>query len=152
MSPTTVVVGNIDSCPVNQGCTAVGFEIDGTEAAYFVGASGSNADLIGCGTYVFHNASGWHGLIQSCRPGTVFPAVGRRGRASLPFDSLAAGDCANVRTAPKGRIVACLRDGTVVGVDKGPVWAPMASMDGMWWRIAGRGWMADDYLRYHLGP
>jgi hypothetical protein len=71
---------------------------------------------------------------------------------SLPFDNLAAGDCANVRTAPKGKIVACLHDGTVVGVDKGPVWAPMASMDGMWWRIAGRGWMADDYLRYHLGP
>jgi hypothetical protein len=148
-----LVVDSMTNCPVNRACSAVGDEHDGTEAAYFVGSSGSNADLMGCGTYVFHNQTGWHGLLQSCWPGPVSPAVGQSGTVSLTF-GLPPSACANVRSlpGPKGSVVACLTAGTQVSLDSGPSFAAMAATDGLWWHIRGRGWIADDFLRLQPGP
>jgi hypothetical protein len=58
-------------------------------------------------------------------------------------------DCVNVRDAPgpKGAVVGCVKSGTVVQIDGGPVYSPMASINGVWWHLAGRGWIADTYLR-----
>ena len=44
----------------------------------------------------------------------------------------------------KYRLIRVLVD--VVSIDAGPAYAPMSSTDGIWWHLAGKGWMADDFL------
>jgi hypothetical protein len=134
------------TCPANRACRSIGEEHAGIQAAYFVGAAGSNADLLACGTYVYKDSSGWRALRSQCRARTVFPGVGQSGEVLLPMGDTS---CVNVRTAPgsNGVVVGCLNAGTAARVDDGPVYSPMASMDGIWWHVAGKGWMADDYLR-----
>jgi hypothetical protein len=152
-SQTTLVVDSMAACPVNRACTAVGTEHDGTQAAYFIGVAGSNQNLIACGFYVIHVPAGWQPLSQDCGPPTIFPAVGQSGPVQLGFSNPPA--CGNVRSAPgpSGKVVACLADGTQVRLDSGPVYAPMATTNGLWWHIAGRGWMVDDFLGHHfVGP
>jgi hypothetical protein len=143
---TDLLQDTMTTCPTNRACRSIGEEHDGIQAAYFVGAAGSNADLLACGTYVYKDSSGWRGLRQQCRPGAVFPAVGESGRVLLGKGETS---CVNVRTKPgsAGAVIGCLNPGTAVRVDDGPVYLPMASMDGMWWHVAAGGWMADDYLR-----
>ena len=133
------------TCPVNRACQSIGEEHDGTQAAYFIGAAGSNADILACGTYVYKDSSGWRGLRWQCA-GSVFPAVGQSGAVWLGMGETS---CVNVRTSPgsNGVVVGCLNAGTAVRLDDGPVYSPMSSMNGVWWHVAGRGWMADDYIR-----
>jgi hypothetical protein len=152
-SDTTLVVDSMATCPVNRACTAVGTEHDGTQAAYFIGVAGSNGNLIACGAYVIHNQAGWQPLSRDCGPYTIFPAVGQSGPVQLGFNNPPV--CANVRSAPgpSGKVVACLRDGTQVRLDGGPTYAPLANTNGLWWHIASRGWMVDDFLGHHfVGP
>ena len=140
-----VVVDHIASCPVNRACVTIGSQHDGTQAAYFEGEGGSNADLLACITYVVHDSAGWRGVRSQC-PAT-FPAVGKGGMVWL--GGVTAGSCgANVRSSPgpTGKVVACLQHHTGVTIDGGPTYSPMASMDGIWWHLAGQGWMADDLL------
>jgi len=140
------------ACPVNRACTAVGVEHDGTQAAYFIGVAGSNRDLIACGVYVIHIQAGWQPLSQDCGYPMIFPAVGQSGPVGLGFENRHPGDCANVRTlpGPTGKVVACLPDGTQVRLDSGPAYVPLATTNGLWWHIAGRGWMVDDFLGRYL--
>jgi hypothetical protein len=152
---TAVLVDTMTTCPVNQACTSVGVEHDGTQAAYFVGTAGSNGNLIACGAYVSHDRAGWHRLRRDCPGyGAVFPAVGQSGTVQLGFQNRSTGDCANVRSlpSPSGKVIACLADGAGVRLDGGPVYAPSASSDGVWWHIAGLGWMADDFFVRPVGP
>lgn len=154
-SQTTLVVDSMATCPMNRACTAVGVEHDGAQAAYFIGVAGSNRDWIACGTYVIHNQAGWQPLSQDCGRAIIFPAVGQSGPVELGFENRHPGDCANVRTlpGPTGKVVACLPDGTQVRLDGGPAYAPLATTNGLWWHIAGRGWMVDDFLGHHfVGP
>ena len=154
-SQTTLVVDSMAACPVNRACTAVGVEHDGTQAAYFIGVAGSNRDLIACGVYVIHIQAGWQPLSQDCGYPMIFPAVGQSGPVGLGFENRHPGDCANVRTlpGPTGKVVACLPDGTQVRLDSGPAYVPLATTNGLWWHIAGRGWMVDDFLGHHfVGP
>ena len=140
-----VVVDHMASCPVNRACITIGGQHDGTQAAYFDGQGGSNADVLACMTYVVHDPAGWRGVRAQC-PAT-FPSVGNTGMVWL--GGVTAGSCgANVRSAPgpTGKVVACLQHHTGVNIDGGPAYAPMASMDGIWWHLAGQGWMADDLL------
>lgn len=136
----------MSTCPMNRACVSIGDEHDGIQAAYFVGSAGSNADLLACGTYVYKDSLGWRGLRWQCRAGSVFPAVGQSGRVWLGMGDTS---CVNVRTLPgsNGVVVGCLKAETAVRLDDGPVYSPMSSMDGVWWHVADRGWMADDYLR-----
>ena len=155
-SQTTLVVDSMAACPVNRACTAVGVEHDGIDAAYFIGFVGSNKNLIACGTYVVRERAGWRPMSQNCPGGgPIFPAIGQTGSVGLGFQNRAPGDCANVRTlpGPTGKVIACLRDGTQVRLDTGPAYVPMANTNGLWWHIAGKGWMADDFLGHHfVGP
>jgi hypothetical protein len=140
-----VMVNGMATCPVNRACISIGSEHDGTEAAYFNGEGGSNADVLACMTYVVHDPAGWRGVRSQCPAG--FPAVGQNGMVWL--GGVTAGSCgANVRSSPgpTGKVVACLQHHTGVSIDAGPVYAPMSSMDGIWWHLAGQGWMADDLL------
>jgi hypothetical protein len=116
----------------------------GSKAAYFVGTAGTNGNWLECGTYVYETAAGWSGLRRSCRPGAVWPAVGASGYVSLGLG--AQDQCANVRSVPAGSVVGCIKDGTLVKLDGGPAYMPMSGMDGLWWHVAGKGWMADDFL------
>jgi hypothetical protein len=103
--------------------------------------------------YVIHIQAGWQPLSQDCGRSTIFPAVGQSGPVQLGFNNPPA--CANVRTlpGPTGKVVACLPDGTQVRLDSGPAYAPLATTNGLWWHIAGRGWMVDDFLGHHfVGP
>lgn len=138
---------SMSTCPVNRACASIGEEHAGIDAAYFVGAAGSNADIIGCGTYVYKDNSGWRGLRSLCQPGAVFPAEGQSGAVWAGIGDTTS--CVHVRSSPGsvGPVVGCLQAGTPVRIDDGPVYSPMASMDGLWWHVASRGWMADDYLR-----
>jgi hypothetical protein len=142
-----IVVDVMATCHINRACITIGQEHDGTEAAYFNGEGGSNADVLACMTYVVHDPAGWRGVRSQCP--AVFPGVGQIGMVWL--GGVTAGSCgANVRSSPgpTGKVVACLQHHTGVTIDSGPVYAPMSSMDGIWWRLAGQGWMADDLLIY----
>jgi hypothetical protein len=140
------IVGLIQRCPVNRACISMGVQHDGTRSAYFVGQSGSNKDLLPCVTYVVHDPAGWRGVRSQCA--ASFPAVGQRGLVWL--GGVGAGCGANVRSlpGPKGKVTGCVQHHTSVSIDGGPVYVPMASTDGIWWHLKGRGWMADDFLIY----
>ena len=141
-----LLVASMAACPVNRACVSIGKQHDGTQAAYFDGEGGSNGDRLACLTYVVHDPKGWRGVRSQCPAG--FPAVGKGGLVWLGGVTASCG--ANVRSSPgpKGKVVACLQHHTPVSIDGGPVYAPMSSTDGIWWHLAGRGWMADNFLIY----
>jgi hypothetical protein len=145
VSDVALLQDTLATCPVNRACMSIGEQHDGTEAAYFEGASGSNADVLACGAYVYKDSSGWRGLRRRCRVGSVFPAIGQSGTT---WSGFADPTCVNARSSPgsNGKVVVCLTPGTSVRVDGGPAYVPMASIWGVWWHVAGRGWMADEYL------
>jgi hypothetical protein len=104
----------------------------GTNAGTFYGtASGT-----GCWVFLYQDAAGWHYVNARCAQGT--------GSIPGPQDNVWVSGCANVRDAPSlgGRVVACLPNGTLVDADSAPVYADSH----LWWHLAGRGWMAHDFL------
>src|SRR2546426_2977417 len=140
-----LIVDSMATCPINRACVSVGKQHDGTQAAYFEGEGGSNGDVLACLTYVVHDPAGWRGVRSQCP--AVFPAVGKTGMVWL--GGVTAGSCgANVRSSPgpAGKVVACLQHHTSVSLDDGPAYALMSTTDGIWWPLAGQGWMADDFL------
>jgi hypothetical protein len=140
-----LIVESTAACPVNRACITIGTEHGGTQSAYFDGRGGSNADVLDCLTYVVHDSGGWRGVRSQCPAG--FPVVGKSGFVWL--GGVTPGKCgANVRTSPgpAGKVVTCLQHHTLVSIDAGPAYAPMSSTDGIWWHLAGKGWMADDFL------
>jgi hypothetical protein len=143
---SAIIVGNRAECLVNLACMIVGTETVGTNAAYFAGSAGSNQNWLGCNIYVYETGGGqWNGLRRDCRVGVGFPGINASGYVSLGMGNQ--DQCANVRAVPAGKVVGCIKDGTKVTVDGGPAWAPFSGMDGMWWHLSGKGWMADDFLR-----
>ena len=144
-SESAILVENMEGCPLNLACMQIGVEKVGTSAAYFVGIDGSNTDHLACNIYVYKTSVGWSGLRRDCREGVAFPGIGASGYVSLGIGN--GNQCANVRSVPKGSVVGCIKDGTKVVVDAGPTYAPFSGMDGMWWHVKGKGWMADDFLR-----
>ena len=112
----------------------------GTNAAVFGGAIGRYPDAsLGCfvQAYLSHDSAGWHYVNSGCfqNPG-MFP----QGDDHVWISS----GCANVRTEPSlaARVVACLAPQTPVFVNSAPVFADSH----IWWHLAGRGWMAHDFL------
>jgi len=142
-----LIVDSMATCPINRACVTIGTQHDGTEAAYFDGQGGSNGEVLHCLTYVVRDAAGWRGVRSQCP--AVFPAVGQSGMVWL--GGVTPGTCgANVRSTPgpTGKVVACLQHHTGVSIDAGPKYAPMETTDGIWWHLAGKGWMADTFLIY----
>lgn len=142
-----LLVADMTGCQQNRACVAVGVEVDGSGAAYFVGSAGSNGVVFHCGTYVYLAQGGWHALSWVCRPDHVFPAVGETGQVLLGIGASPT-DCANIRASAglSAKVVGCARAGTSVTLDGGPVYSPGANIDGLWWHVAGQGWIADDFL------
>jgi hypothetical protein len=136
--------GSDESCPANVACFWLGSEVDGTNAAYFPGQAGSNGILMRCVTYVFHDSAGWHPLRSAFCAAKAFPAVGSTGYVYI---GIGATGCVNVRNAPAGAKVGCVKADTRVTIDSGPVYKSFPKSDGLWWHVAGKGWMADDYLQ-----
>jgi hypothetical protein len=141
-----ISVSDMSACPSGRACVVVGGAVNGTNAAYFVGAAGSNGIKFQCGTYVYQDQAGWHSLRWRCGD-AVYPAVGASGSVTLGMGALPT-DCAHVRAAPSltGRPLACLRDGTPITIDGGPAYAPGPNINGLWWHIQGRGWIADNFV------
>jgi hypothetical protein len=140
-----LVVESMATCPVNRACITIGKEHDGALSAYFNGEGGSNGDVLTCLTYVAHDPAGWRGVRSQCP--AYFPVVGQVGFVWL--GGVTPGSCgANVRSTPgpTGKVTTCLQHHTRVSIDAGPSYAPMSTTDGIWWHLAGRGWMADNFL------
>ena len=137
-----IVVDAMSQCPQNLACMSLGREVAGTGADYFLGQAGSNTDLVACGAYVVGSGDSFVALRRACGA-RVWPDVGAVGTVNL---GLGATGCAHVRTTPGGAVVGCVGAGASVKVDGGPYAAPLAGSDGVWWHVAGKGWMADDFL------
>jgi hypothetical protein len=133
----------IASCHNGDRCFIVGtplLAIVGTEAAVFGGAIGAYPNgSLGCSALVFmsHDSAGWHYVNSGC--------VQNGGFMPGKFDHVfVSNGCANVRSAPSvtSSVVACLTSGTQVEVDSAPTFAE----GHLWWHLAGKGWMAHDFL------
>jgi hypothetical protein len=132
-------------CSNGENCFRAGTSASamvGSNAAVFDGGFGvfpGGGLGAACWVFLSKDSSGWHYVNSGCaqNPGFV-PGS---------FDSGAhvfVTGCANFRdvAALSGKVLGCLGNGTVVGVDSAPVY-----QDGhIWWHLAGRGWMAHDYL------
>ncbi len=90
----------------------------------------------GCSLFLFRDAGGWHYVNGRCAQAT--------GYIPGPQDLVYVQGCANLRDGPgvSSKVIACIRNGTTVDVDSAPVY-----LDGhIWWHLAGKGWMAHDFL------
>jgi hypothetical protein len=130
------------NCSGNDTCFRVGNPsraMVGTDAGTFYGQAGGASGTGGgasCWVFLYRDTSGWHYVNARCAQAT--------GSIPGPQDRVWVTGCANVRETPglSGRVLACLANQTVVDVDSAPTYA-----DGhIWWHLAGRGWMAHDYL------
>ena len=133
---------DVSNCSGNDVCFRVGNPsraMVGTEAGTFYGTAGGASGTgggAGCFVFLYHDASGWHYVNARCSQAT--------GSIPGPQDRVFVSNCANVRDSPglSGRVLACLSSGTFVDVDSAPIYT-----DGhIWWHLAGRGWMAHDFL------
>lgn len=111
----------------------------GTNAGTFTGSDGQfpgGGYGSFCVGFLDLDSSGWHYVNGSCSQ----QAGGIPGISDRVFVS----GCANVRSAPglSSSVIGCLANGTPVDVDSAPTY-----LDGhIWWHLAGRGWMAHDFL------
>lgn len=106
----------------------------GTFYAQKYNASGSSGFCI---VFLYQDSNGWHYLNAGCQ-------VSSGGYIPGPMDRVFVTSCANLRDAPglSSNVIGCLGNGTVVDVDSAPFY-----LDGhIWWHLAGRGWLAHDFL------
>jgi hypothetical protein len=133
------------ACSNGQNCFKVGtaaMAMVGTNAGVFDGGYGiypGGGLGAACWVFLYKDSKGWHYLNAGCaqNPGYV------PGSAALGAHIFVTG-CANFRDAASlsGKVLGCLANGTIVDVNSAPVYT-----DGhIWWHLAGRGWMAHDFL------
>ncbi len=136
-------LGFIDSsvCSGTENCFEVGNPsraMVGVHAGTFYGSehNASGPGGSGCWVFLFEDSAGWHYVNAQCAQSTGY-LPGSQDRVFVT-------GCANVRDAPglSGKVVACLPNGTIVDVDSAPVYQEAH----IWWHLAGRGWMAHDFL------
>jgi hypothetical protein len=142
-------VASAGECMVNVACFWFTANATGTQAAYYLGAGGSNNDTVLCRFYLTGSGAVWKTFDHRCG-GANFPAVGASGRVAL---GLGETGCVNVHSSPSlsSSVAACLDGGSTVTIDGGPYFAPGSGDDPFkwyWWHIAGKGWMVHTYLRY----
>jgi len=131
------------NCTAGEACFKVNspsLAMVGTNAAAFGAGTGLYpGGGLGsfCVVFVFSDATGWHYSNVSCAQNP--------GYMPGPADHVTVSSgCANARTDPSAtaKVVACLPSNTEVAVDSAPVFADSH----IWWHLAGRGWMAHDFL------
>ena len=128
-------------CSGSQKCFQVANPagaIIGTDAGSFNGGSSCKTFCGGsaCTVYLYKDSAGWHYVNARCYQDSGY-VPGRQ-------DKVYVTGCANFRMTPSitAKILGCLGNGTFVDVDSAPVYR-----DGhIWWHLAGRGWMAHDFL------
>lgn len=130
------------ACPAGMSCLSFRDEFDGLDAAYFRYAVAlSDGDGYACLVYVYGDGSAWRLLNWDCG---LVPERGSTQAVSAPRT------CAAVQDQPglAGRTLACLKDGTAVDIDGGPIYLAAASSPAaaMWWHLRGQGWMAHAFL------
>ena len=134
---------DFSACSGQQDCFKLGNPsraMIGTNAGTFYGQEGRFASGggggSGCFVFLYLDSAGWHYVNARCSQAT--------GYLPGPQDQVWVSGCANVRDAPgiNAHVIACLPNGTIVDVDSAPIYT-----DGhIWWHLAGRGWMAHDFL------
>jgi hypothetical protein len=141
--------GDVTTCPATSSkCLAIQDEVDGVQAIYFRGRLG-NAQAWGeCFIYTVTYGAAWHFLDMGCahaESGVSYPGVG-----SIDYVFNTGSSCANVRSTAglSGKVVRCLKAGTVVTIDGGPTYVVEAAprISHLWWHLQGMGWMAHEYL------
>jgi hypothetical protein len=108
--------------------------LDGGYGLYPEGGLGA-----ACWVFVDQDSNGWHYVDSGCAQNSGF-VPGSSASGAHVFVT----GCANFRSAPglSSKVLGCMGTGTTVDVDSAP-----AYVDGhIWWHLAGRGWMAHDYL------
>lgn len=135
-------------CPANQSCLSKAMVFGNTDpasgfnAAYVQMGYGGSGGGAACFTYLFYDSAGWHALppIVCGQQGGFNPIMGSDDVVQIT------GGCANVRQQPSlnAKVVACLKNGTTVGIDKIP---PRYAEGHIWWSVnSGQGFMAHDVL------
>ncbi|HYM97192.1 MAG TPA: hypothetical protein VET26_07825 [Candidatus Sulfotelmatobacter sp.] len=126
-------------------CLVGGTMTMGDRAAYGQFTNSGTGGGSVCFGYVFQDAAGWHSLDAVCVQNGVNPVVGQSDAVTV-----SGGGCANVRQSPglTGKVVACLADATRVQIDGGPNYVENAAgqVGFLWWHLAGKGWMAHQFL------
>ena len=135
------------TCSGKAACFRVGDPsraMVGTNAGTFYGqegqgpGAGCSSPCLGSGSWAFLylDQAAWHFFDVVCTQDSDY--------LPSPGAHVFVTGCANVRDAPglSSHVVACLANGTVVEVDSAPTY-----VDGrIWWHLAGKGWIAHDYL------
>jgi len=124
-------------CPGTAACLSIAGQTIGKDAAAIVFVTAHSGGRQ-CVAYVYQKGGGWHLQDAACAlPGQVSPLVGHDATVHV------AGNCANARggASLQAGVVSCLKDGTTVHVDGGPVYVD----DFIWWHTS-KGWMAHDFL------
>jgi hypothetical protein len=130
------------ACPAQMSCLSFRDEFDGQDAAYFRYAVAlSDGDGYACLVYVYGGEPGWRLLNTDCG---LVPERGSTQAVSAPRA------CAAVQDQPgaAGRTLGCLKDGTAVDIDGGPIYVASSSIPAaaVWWHLRGQGWMAHAFL------
>ena len=133
-------LGDSQPCTDHQDCLffdqANG--VVGVKAGFVHGNEGcpDGCGGAGCWIFLYQDGGSWQYVNAQCAqaPGYVPGAQ----------DHVYVSGCANVREEPykSARVVACLANGTTVDVDSAPVYSDRS----IWWHLAGKGWMAHDFL------
>ncbi len=136
-------------CPSGQSCLSMAQVFGNTDpnaglnAAYVQMGYGGQGGGAACFTYLFYDSAGWHLYppIVCGQEGGLNPILGYDDQVQVT-----AGGCGNVRQQPSlsAKVVACLKNGTTVTIDK----IPPRFVDGhIWWSVnRGQGFMAHDVL------
>jgi hypothetical protein len=132
--PTTCSSGS-QTC---QGMTVLGQAMLGEDSAYviFQMPPGSSHGPT-CASYLSSVTitGNWTIVRQLCGAPATMPQLG--GHMYIHVDT-----CASVRTFPRtGEIVDCLKNGTVVVIDDGPIAMGSSTIADYWWHLKGRGWI-----------
>jgi hypothetical protein len=129
------------ACSGSQQCFQVANPsgaLVGTDAGMFRGGSSCKTFCGGaaCTVFLYRDAGGWHYVNARCYQDSGY-VPGRQ-------DHVFVTGCANFRSLPSltAKVLGCLGNGTLVDVDSAPVYRDKH----IWWHLAGRGWMAHDFL------
>jgi len=142
-SATVYSAGSCTPTP-QRPCLTGGVVTMGDHAAYGQFNSFSTGGGAACFGYIFEDGSGWHSMDAACVQNAVNPV---RGQADIVRVT---GGCANVRQTPglSGKVLNCLSNGTEVQIDDGPNYVQNGAgqLGYLWWHLAGKGWMAHQFL------
>jgi hypothetical protein len=141
-------------CPINTACFWLDGGHSGQHAMYYLAGAGSNGYVVRCGLYVVVSGSGWQPFSSRCQGTTGITAlIGITAVGSTMHTRLGRGatGCTNAYGSPTATalVVRCVAADQAVTIDGGPFYESSTSPDmpdGLWWHLAGIGWVEDRHL------